>query len=379
MLLDRLREELSKWEQFNESLLQSIPLAIFTTDDQGRIVFVNRNMHEMFGISQGQLIGRSISDFPNPTRFLPFVYDQDKEKMVASMRRLLETGRQQEIGVKSYHKSGRIIDLEVRLIQLRNSRDQTTGYAFFGEDVTAKKKLQHLLIQSEKLGGLGQLSASIVHQLKNSQGIINTSLYFLDEVLLNKTTEIEKHFRIIREELERSKRIVDNLLAYSRRTGVEKEEVNLNLLVSSTLSVLDKEVATRGVDLRVDYGADIPPMMANFEELKEAFLNVIINGIQAMPEGGDLRVSTRWVPGNGKVEVAVVDSGVGIAKRDMNQIFYPFFTTKERNDGTGLGLALVRSIIVDGHKGNIRVESEKGGGTTFTIELPLSQSEDGTE
>lgn len=379
MLLDRLREELSKWEEFNVSLLQSIPLAIFTTDDQGRIVFVNRSMYEMFGISQRQLIGRSISDFPNPARFLPFVYEQDKEKMVVSMRKLLETGRQQEIGVKSYHKSGRIVDVEVRLIQLRNSKDQTTGYAFFGEDVTAKKKLQHLLIQSEKLGGLGQLSASIVHQLKNSQGIINTSLYFLDEVLSSKTAEIEKHFRIIREELERSKRIVDNLLAYSRRTGVEKEEVNLNLLVGSTLSVLDKEVATRGVDLRVHYGPDIPPMMANFEELKEAFLNVIINGIQAMPEGGALRVSTRWVPGHKKVEIAVADSGVGIAKGDIDQIFYPFFTTKERDDGTGLGLALVRSIIVDGHKGNIRVESEKGGGTTFTIELPLSQNEDGTE
>ncbi len=375
MLLDKFREDLRQWEEFNESLLQSIPLAISTTDSQGKVVFVNRNMTEIFGVSIQELLGKYIFDLPNSAGAFPLVYDYDKKRLVDSIRKLVDTGKQQEIGVKTYHKSGRIVDLNVRLVPLKNSKGSRTGFAFFGEDVTDKKKLQHLLIQSEKLGGLGELSASIVHQLKNSQGIINTSLYFLNDVLPDKTREIEKHFRIIREELERSKRIVDNLMAYSRRVGVEKEEVNLNLLLSSTVAILDKEIATRGVRLVTNYGGDIPPLMANFEELKEAFLNVIINGVQAMPHGGELKVSTRWSSVNGKVEVEVRDSGIGISKKHIKQIFYPWFTTKRASDGTGLGLALVRSIIVDGHKGNIRVESEKERGTVFVIELPLSQDE----
>lgn len=377
MLLDKLKEELKRWEEFNESLLQSIPLAIFSTDAQGRIVFVNKSMTEIFGIPKNQLLGKSIFDFPNPSQFLPFVYEHEKKKLVDSIRKLIETGKQQEIGVKTYHKSGRIVDLNIRLVQLRDSKGSPNGFVFFGEDITDKKKLQHLLIQSEKLGGLGQLSASIVHQLKNSQGIINTSLYFLDDVLPHKTSEIEKHFRIIREELERSKRIVDNLLAYSRKVGIEKEELNLNLLLNSALSILDKEILTRRIRLAVDYQEDIPPMMANFEELKEAFLNLIINGVQAMPHGGELKISTRFSQNNGRVKVEIRDTGVGISKTHIKRIFDPFFTTKRVSDGTGLGLALARSIIVDGHKGNISVESEKGRGTVFTVELPLNQDEDG--
>ncbi len=378
MLLDGLKEELRRWEEFTESLLQNIPLAVFTTDPEGKIVFVNKNMTELFGIARQQLLGRSIFNLQNVSHFLPFVDERERAKLVASIRKLVVTDKQQEVGVKTYHKSGRIADLNIRLLQLRNSRGWPTGFAFFAEDITDKKKLQHLLIQSEKLGGLGQLSASIVHQLKNSQGIINTSLYFINDILPNKTSEIEKHFRIMREELARSKRIVDNLLTYSRKVGVEKEEVNLNLLLKSTLSILDKEIAARGIRLRTDYGGNVPPMMANFEELKEAFLNLIINGIESMPNGGELRVSTRWRPKNGKVEVGIRDSGVGISEEHIELIFSPFFTTKRVNDGTGLGLTLVRSIIVDGHKGDIRVESERGKGTVFTVELPLNQHENGT-
>ncbi|KPJ48868.1 hypothetical protein AMJ40_06715 [candidate division TA06 bacterium DG_26] len=375
VLLDKLKEELRKWEEFNESLLQNIPFAVFTADAQGRIVFVNGSVSELFGISKQQLLGKSIFNLANPTQLLPFVYEHEKEKVLDSVRRLVETGKQQEIGVKTYHKSGRIADVKVRLLQLRDTGGSPTGFAFFAEDITDKKKLQHLLIQSEKLGGLGQLSASIVHQLKNSQGIINTSLYFLDDVLPGKTGEVQKHFRIIREELERSKRIVDNLLAYSRRTGVEREKVDLNRLLTATLSIFSKEMATREVHLLTKYEEDLPPVLGNFEELKEAFLNLIINGIQAMPHGGYLRISTRWDRKNGTIEVEVKDSGVGISKTHLNHIFDPFFTTKEVSDGTGLGLALARSIIVDGHKGNISVESERGKGTMFLVELPVGYGE----
>lgn len=377
MLLDRLKEELRKWELFTESLVQNIPLALLTADSQGLIVFANRSVTETFGIPGRQLIGKSIFDFQSHGYFLPFVGERERKKMIDSIRKLAVTGKQQEIEVKTYHKSGRIVDLKVRLLQLRESGGEApTGFAFFAEDVTDKKKLQHLLVQSEKLGGLGQLSASIVHQLKNSQGIINTSLYFINDVLPDKTSEIEKHLRIIREELARSKRIIDNLLTYSRRVGIEKEEVNLNLLLKSTLSLVDKEITGRGIVLRASYGENIPPMMANFEELKEAFLNLIINGVESMPDGGELEISTRWSPGNGKVAVQIRDSGVGISKKDMELIFSPFFTTKRVKDGTGLGLTLVRSIIVDGHKGDIQVESERESGTVFTVELPLSQDAD---
>jgi len=377
VLLDKLKEELKRWEELTESLLQSIPLALFTADGEGKIVFVNKQVTEVFGIAKQQLLGRSIFNFPNQGRLLPFLDEREERKMVDSIRKLVVTGKQQETGVKVYHKSGRIVDLNVKFVQLRNNRGLATGFAFFAEDITDKKKLQHLLIQSEKLGGLGQLSASIVHQLKNSQGIINTSLYFLNDILPNKSSEMAKHFRIMQEELARSKRIVDNLLAYSRKVGVEKEEVNLNMLLKSTLSILDKEISARGISLTTDYGGNIPSMMANFEELKEAFLNLVINGIESMPSGGELEISTKWRPKDARVEVGIRDSGIGISEEHMELVFSPFFTTKRAGDGTGLGLTLVRSIIVDGHKGNVRVESEKGKGTVFTVELPLNQDENG--
>ncbi|MCK4418876.1 GAF domain-containing protein [Candidatus Aerophobetes bacterium] len=229
------------------------------------------------------------------------------------------------------------------------------------------ERSQALVLQSEKLAGLGQLAAGVAHEIRNPLGIIATSMYYLNEILPEKRKEVKKHFHIVESEIDRCQTIITNLLEFSRTSDKEVEPVDVNALVNMTLSLVEKDLF--GHDIRLIKKMEtVPKIKANLDEMKQVFLNLILNATQAMPKGGELRIITSTH--NNKVRIKVSDTGMGIFKENLDKIFNPFFTTKEPGEGTGLGLAFVHTII-ERYGGNIRVESEKEKGTTFTIELPI--------
>jgi len=230
---------------------------------------------------------------------------------------------------------------------------------------------QNIIFQSEKLASIGQLAAGMAHEIRNPLGIITTSLYYLNEILPDKRKDVERHFQIIESEIERCQLLINNLLEFSRKSKSEVEAIDVNRLLSITLSLVEKDLFTRDIRLMKKM-VGRPKIKANLDEMKEVFLNLIMNAAQAMPTGGELKITT-FVDRNNKVKVEIADTGVGIPRKNLNRIFDPFFTTKAAGEGTGLGLTIVHTIVKR-YEGVIDVKSEEGKGSIFTLEFPIFET-----
>ena len=238
------------------------------------------------------------------------------------------------------------------------------------------KKSQAQLLQSEKLAGIGQLAAGIAHEIRNPLGIIATSLYYLNDVLPKKKEDIKRHFQIMEAEINRCESIISNLLEFSRKSTQEFELIDVNQLLNITLSLVEKDLFVKDIKLIKKFHHS-PTIKANMDEIKQVFLNLILNATQAMPRGGKLEIATS-ITENERARIKVVDSGTGISEKHLSKIFDPFFTTKAPGEGTGLGLTLVHNII-ERWGGTIQVESHGVKGTTFTIEFPIFKEEPSQE
>lgn len=238
------------------------------------------------------------------------------------------------------------------------------------------KKSQAQLLQSEKLAGIGQLAAGIAHEIRNPLGIIATSLYYLNDVLPKKKEDIKRHFQIMEAEINRCESIISNLLEFSRTSTQEFESIDVNQLLDTTLFLVEKDLFVKDIKLIKKFHHS-PTIKANMDEMKQVFLNLILNATQAMPRGGKLEIATS-ITENERARIKVVDSGTGISEKHLSKIFDPFFTTKAPREGTGLGLTLVHNII-ERWGGTIQVESQGVKGTTFTIEFPILKEEPSQE
>jgi polar amino acid transport system substrate-binding protein len=217
------------------------------------------------------------------------------------------------------------------------------------------------------MAAIGQLAAGIAHEIRNPLGIIMNALYDLSEIIQTDNPEVREDLQIAKDEIDRAQEIITNLLEFSRESSAETEAVNINDLLRRTLRLMHKYLQTNNVRVITSFGK-VGTCTSNQNALRQVFLNLITNAVQAMPSGGELRLRTQRTPEK-SVVVEFSDTGVGISASHLNSIFNPFFTTKEPGQGTGLGLSVVHSIIKR-YQGNITVQSKPGAGTTFRIELP---------
>jgi PAS domain S-box-containing protein len=234
-------------------------------------------------------------------------------------------------------------------------------------DISDRKRLEGQLIQSEKMAAIGQLAAGIAHELRNPLAIVMNALWDLRQLVDGTNAEVAEDLRIAEEEITRAQAIIKNLLEFSRESGAELEQLDVNELVSRTLQLMQKYLQDNGVAVATELGV-IPPCLANVNAMRQILLNLITNAVQAMPEGGELAVRTASDDDN-SIRLEVRDTGVGIPPEHLQDIFNPFYTTKAPGQGTGLGLSVVHSIL-QRYRGQIRVASQVGRGTTFTIDLP---------
>jgi signal transduction histidine kinase len=234
-------------------------------------------------------------------------------------------------------------------------------------DVSERKRLESQLIQSEKMAAIGQLAAGIAHELRNPLAIVMNALYDLRQHLGDADATVCEDVGICEEEIGRTQAIIRNLLEFSRESGVEIESVDVNELLERTVQLLHKYVETSRVRVVTEL-ADIPPCAANANAMRQILLNLVTNAVQAMPEGGELRLRTER-PSTDRIRLQVEDTGVGIPPDRLTRIFDPFYTTKAPGQGTGLGLSVVHSVV-QRYGGEISVTSRPNHGTTFTIDLP---------
>lgn len=233
------------------------------------------------------------------------------------------------------------------------------------------------LVQSEKLAAMGQLSAGIAHELRNPLSAINTAAYCLASALQGTgelSDEVKRYLTVIQRNVERAQRIITSVLEFARPSQAEAVTVDLNELVDTALDIIIKNAEKHRIAVQVEF-QPLPLVRCRPDAIKQAVLNILLNAIQAMPDGGVLTVRTEHETPNGQVRIIIADTGVGIPTEHLQRIFDPFWTTKPPGEGTGLGLSVARTAIeADG--GRILVESEKGKGSTFTIVLPVSDEQE---
>ena len=242
------------------------------------------------------------------------------------------------------------------------------------KDVTEQVEIEKQLIKSEKLASIGLLSSGIAHELRNPLNVIETTRYSLQDVLGEQNEEIRTKLEMIKKNVRRASFIIENLLQFSRHSEFEREKIDVEDLLNTTLSLLGKEITRQNVSTRLDF-QHVPSVFFSIDSLKQVFLNLIMNALQAMPDGGELVLSTALSKGRDWVYVDFKDSGVGIIEEHLKHIFTPFFTTKSDTGGTGLGLYLSYSIIKR-EGGDILFKSAAGLGSTFTVKLPVARARD---
>jgi len=241
------------------------------------------------------------------------------------------------------------------------------------------KENQEQLVQAEKLTSLGQMAASIAHEVNNPLAGVLVYTQLLSKKIAgdNMPKEIAlDYLSKMDSELTRSTRLIRNLLDFARQSPPTLKEVDLNDVVNRALDLAAHSAELQNIRVVKELTPSLPRLMADFSQLQQVCTNLILNAIQAMPEGG--RLTLRTSANSSQVKIEVQDTGCGISPENMRKLFTPFFTTKEKGKGVGLGLAVTYGII-QRHQGRIEVQSKEGEGTTFTIYLPVHHKENHEE
>ncbi len=257
-----------------------------------------------------------------------------------------------------------------KIVMSHASPDEVSGLIEnFNQMVEALEQKQEQLIQSKKMASIGTFSSGIAHEINNPLNNISLSAdIFLEEIDTMDKTEIKEILSDIMEQTERASKIVRNLLDFSRAQASNREPLYIDFILHKTTDLIANELRIHKIALYKDIADDLPRVNGDLHKLQQVFLNLIINGEQAIGDYGRITVKIR-VTDDDYVRIDISDTGPGIAPENIDQIFDPFFTTKEAGKGTGLGLAIVYGIV-EKHDGYIEVASKLGKGTTFSVYLP---------
>jgi PAS domain S-box-containing protein len=260
---------------------------------------------------------------------------------------------------------------ELETMPMHDNHNQLVGWMVILHEITERKKMQEQLITQDRLASIGELTSGVAHELNNPLSIISG----YSELLLKRElpADIKSDVDVIISEVERAAKIVDNLLTFARQQPEEKLHIDINGIIENILEIRAYEQKVNNIRTVTNYASDLPNILGNAFQLRQVFVNIIINAEYFMIEKhgkGTLTISTERA--GDFVRVSIKDDGPGIIQENMGRLFNPFFTTKEVGKGTGLGLSICHGIIVE-HGGKIWAESTQGKGAIFISELPVHE------
>ncbi|MGE5575785.1 MAG: ATP-binding protein [Syntrophothermus sp.] len=351
---------LQRVRQFIALFLNSLNTGLVIFDAGGKIIFANTGLERLAGIRADELIGTDWKQLAG--RF--------EADAPAKLYAGVVAGREGSAtaGDRLSRPEG-ALPVELLAYGVRDVDGALAGVVLMIDDARGAQEQEERLRRAEKLAIVGELAAAIAHEIRNPLTILTGSVQLIPDRLEDKDF-LTSFARIGAEELERVNRTVQGLLNFARYSEPCAGQVDLNAVLELSASFIKPYALKSRVKLELDLDSGLPGIVGDADHLKQAFLNLLMNAVQAMPEGGTLRVRTRYDRGSSLAMTFISDTGIGIAPEDQPQIFDVFFTTKP--GGTGLGLPLVHRII-DEHRGFIDLESVPGRGTTFTIALPVTR------
>jgi len=355
---------------FLDQIIACNPNAIMAADLKGEVLIWNQGAEETFGYEADEVIGKmNIAD----------IYPQGVARQVMKLMRSTDNGGKGKL--KSYpitfiNRHGEDLEGTLSASILYNERGEETASVGIFVDLrkrlemerTLRETQQHLL-QSEKLAAMGRLTSQIAHELNNPLfGIMNTL-----ELMKTEISPGNKRRRLLDMSLSETMRLADMLkkmLSFSRPDQEEKININLNTVLDEIILLYEKRFREHSVKFKFNPATDLPLVHASKDQLRQVFLNMISNAMDAMPDGGNLTITT--APLEKKVKITITDTGSGIKAEHLEKVFDSFFTTKTDSvKGVGLGLSVCYGFIKE-HEGDLTVESKLDSGTTFTILLPVA-------
>lgn len=344
--------ELLREKGLLEKVFQALQEGVILLDPEGRVTYVNAAACHLFGFEAEQIIGKGLAEGVRGVDW------NELRKPGTVVSRDLEV----------FYPENRFLNFYITSID--DSQDM--GFVMLIRDVTQTRKLTEEKIESERISAFTLLAAGVAHELGNPLNSLTIHLQLMDRALKKMgkgAAKLQKHLDVSIGEIQRLDFIINQFLAAVRPTQPQLQRVNVNDLLQDAAHFLEPELEQHKVKLRLELRSDLPQMMLDANQMKQAFYNLIRNGGQAMAEtGGRLTVSTTF--NDFEVIVSFQDTGKGINREHMGSLFQPFFTT--RKTGTGLGLLIVRRIVRE-HGGEVHIESRQGEGTKVSLFLPLAE------
>ena len=354
----RLYEQLVNERNFAENVVQSSPNCILVVNCDGTIRTVNPMTQSIFGLAPEKVIGRMAAD----------VFDDPLGKIIRDAL-AGQMSDSHEIVIK--RKGGARTVLDVSTSQLKSQDGTVLGAVLIATDLTEVKKTDEWMRRVDRLSSLGQLSAGVAHEIRNPLASINFNIQ-----LLSKRVPLdEKSRRIVENSLagvDRIKGLVKGMLDFSRPAPPQLKKESIHRALEDAVALMDSQFAKHGIRVVMNLADEVPDIVFDNRQIQQVFVNILLNAMQAMPEGGTVTIETR-VGGETKelsryLSVYISDTGIGIPRENFSKIFDPFFTTKP--EGTGLGLSIAHKIL-EQHGALMEIRSRIGQGTMFIVRFPI--------
>lgn len=382
----RMEKKLKESEQWLSTTLRSIGDAVIATDKKGHVSFINPVAQSLTGWKNEEAIGRPLRDI-----FIT-LNEETGQPIAVSVMKLLQKNRQPEIGdhILLVSRDGNRIPINQSTAPIHDEKGDVIGAVLAFQDITERKKAmdelkkacsdlkktQQQLIQSEKLAALGRFSSGVAHEIKNPLGIILGGLEFLEGRLVRPEKDVKTTIDKIKEATFRANIIVQELLNFARPSELKIERVKPSELINETLSLLKYKTPLNSIKVETSFSDEELYIEADRNQMQQVFFNLLLNAIEAMPEGGVIKIETKktivkeFFISEHFCVIEIIDTGTGITEENLKRLFEPFFTTKRERKGTGLGLTMTK-LIVENHKGSLEIESKAGKGTTARVILPM--------
>ncbi len=369
----QLEAEITKRRQAEETIKQtaeewavtfdSITGLVSVHDKDFRFVRVNKAFADFFKMKPEELIGRPCYEV---------VHGANEPAPYCPHKKTLADGKPHRAESFEPHLG---IHLEITASPIFDEKGEVVGTVHIAEDITERKKIQEQLIVTDRLSSVGELASGIAHELNNPlTGVIGFAQLLLEKDV---SDDVREDIRVIYGEAQRAAQVVKGLLTFARKHTPVKQLVNINSIIDKVLELRAYEQRVSNIQVNTRFPPDLPEIMADYFQLQQVFLNIIINAEHFMIEARNRGVLTITTERAGDIiKASFADDGPGISKENLGYLFDPFFTTKEVGKGTGLGLSICHGIITE-HGGRIYAESELDKGATFVIELPIRSSDKG--
>ncbi len=367
-LRKQMEREVREANDFLNNIVHNSPNAIMAADMNGTMILWNRTAEEVLGYKKEDVVGKL-----NITKLYP-------EGIAKKVMEKLRTGENSSKGLLKFYpvvfikQDGEIAegDLSASIVYDENHNEIATVGIFIDlkERLEMERRLkttQEQLLQSEKLAAMGRLTSQIAHELNNPlYGIMNTLELMKTEI--SPGNKRRKLLEMALSEIVRLSELLRKMLTFSKPDQKEKQPVDVNTILDEMLLLHEKQFRENDIIISMELSDSLEQVNASKNQLRQVFLNMFKNAGDAMPSGGTLTVKTS--ADNDKVVINISDTGIGIKEQNTKKIFDAFFTTKSSVKGVGLGLSVCYGFIIE-HGGDIKVKSEEGDGTDFTITLPI--------